>query len=67
MVRRFRGEVDPAVASLAPQDSARVARRLAQYARSLAEPDMYGMVPIPLSQARGYLQIPAGAIVRAVG
>eukprot|EP00969_Alexandrium_andersonii_P348448 15407592-Alexandrium_andersonii.AAC.1 len=65
MVRRYGGEVDREVTPLAPQDSARLARRLAAYACSLAGEDSYGVVPIPLSQAMGYLQAPAGAVVRA--
>eukprot|EP00969_Alexandrium_andersonii_P151842 6714273-Alexandrium_andersonii.AAC.1 len=60
MVRRFRGGVGPAVASLAPQDSAHITRRRVQHARSLAEPGFYGVAPASLAQAMGYLQVPAG-------
>eukprot|EP00969_Alexandrium_andersonii_P242876 10729553-Alexandrium_andersonii.AAC.1 len=67
MVRRFRGEVNPEVASLAPEDSARLARRLAAYDRSQAGEDTYGVAPIPLSGAMDYLGAPAGAIIRAIG
>eukprot|EP00969_Alexandrium_andersonii_P221267 9772133-Alexandrium_andersonii.AAC.1 len=67
MVRRFRGHVDEAVASFAPQGSARFAHRLAQYAHCIAKPSHYGVVPISLAQAMEYLQVPAGAIVYANG
>eukprot|EP00969_Alexandrium_andersonii_P218927 9669574-Alexandrium_andersonii.AAC.1 len=66
MVRRFGGEVNEEVASLAPDDMARVARRLAAYARAQAHGGVYGVAPIALSEAMGYLGVPAGAVVRAV-
>eukprot|EP00969_Alexandrium_andersonii_P154526 6831015-Alexandrium_andersonii.AAC.1 len=67
MVRRFRGEVNEEVANLAPDDMARLARRLAAYARAQAREDTYGVAPVALSEAMGYLGVPAGAVVRAVG
>eukprot|EP00969_Alexandrium_andersonii_P275663 12182791-Alexandrium_andersonii.AAC.1 len=46
---------------------ARLARRLAGYARARAHEGTYGVVPIALSEAMRYLGAPAGAVVRAVG
>eukprot|EP00969_Alexandrium_andersonii_P344953 15248120-Alexandrium_andersonii.AAC.1 len=62
MVRRYRGEVSDEVANVAPDDMARLARRLAGYARSRASDDSYGVVPIALSEAMGDLGAPAGAV-----
>eukprot|EP00969_Alexandrium_andersonii_P293701 12981214-Alexandrium_andersonii.AAC.1 len=67
MARRFRGEVNEEVASLAPDDVARLARRLAGYAHARAHEGTVGVAPIVLSAAMGYLGVPAGAAVRAVG
>eukprot|EP00969_Alexandrium_andersonii_P340800 15063796-Alexandrium_andersonii.AAC.1 len=67
MARRFRGEVNDEVANVAPGDMARLARRLAGFARSLASEDTFGVAPIALSDATGYLGVLAGAVVRAIG
>eukprot|EP00969_Alexandrium_andersonii_P000040 1813-Alexandrium_andersonii.AAC.1 len=62
MALRVRGHVPEAIASLAPQDSARLAHRLAHRGAG----PLQGR-PISLAQAMGYLQAPAGAIARAAG
>eukprot|EP00969_Alexandrium_andersonii_P159551 7049633-Alexandrium_andersonii.AAC.1 len=67
MVRRYRGEVSDEVANVAPDDLARLGRRLAGYARSRSSDEHYGVTPIALSEAMGYLGVPAGAVMRAVG
>eukprot|EP00969_Alexandrium_andersonii_P229398 10131630-Alexandrium_andersonii.AAC.1 len=46
---------------------ARLARRLVGFARSRATEDTFGVAPIALSEAMGYLGVPAGAVVRVVG
>eukprot|EP00969_Alexandrium_andersonii_P163247 7216913-Alexandrium_andersonii.AAC.1 len=46
---------------------ARLARRLAGYARPHAHEGTYRVALIALSEAMGYLGVPAGAVVRAVG
>eukprot|EP00969_Alexandrium_andersonii_P268201 11851699-Alexandrium_andersonii.AAC.1 len=45
MVRRYRGEVADEVANVAPDDLARIGRRLAAHARTRGSEENYGVIP----------------------